>query len=100
MKQENKTIYRCDFCRKYYIRKHHAQYHEKWCKFNPNNMHKCFDYCKHLQRDHEDETGITYFSCEFYPDEDLYSYIAERIGHDVVTTGTRMPLTCKHYKQM
>lgn len=48
MKIEERKVYRCEFCSKYYISKRHAEYHEKWCKKNPRNLRPCHN-CKHLE---------------------------------------------------
>ena len=47
MKEITTTIYECEYCKKYYKRKHHAVIHEKTCKKNPDNLHPC-KHCKYF----------------------------------------------------
>lgn len=47
MKTENKLVYKCDHCGKWYLNKGHAVRHEKMCFHNPENKRPCFN-CKHL----------------------------------------------------
>lgn len=49
MKEINTTIYECEFCRKYYKRKHFAIRHEDLCIQNPVNNPRCYS-CKHLDK--------------------------------------------------
>ena len=55
MKQEIKTIYRCDFCNKMYQVKPAAEKHELGCFYNPNNKRACLN-CNHLTKK---ETTVT-----------------------------------------
>ncbi len=41
MKAIETTIYQCEFCSKYYKRKHLALNHESACKKNPDNSQRC-----------------------------------------------------------
>ena len=47
MQEIKTTIYKCDFCPKYYRRKHFTEKHEKSCKNNPDNYRACHS-CKNL----------------------------------------------------
>lgn len=47
---ENVTLYKCDFCKKEYKRKHFCADHEKMCYWNPVNNRKCFEGCLNLER--------------------------------------------------
>ena len=67
MKIEERKIYRCEFCNKYYIHKGHAKYHEKWCIKNPRFNMACFG-CAHLT----DKELETYFGGEYGDDEHIY----------------------------
>ena len=100
MKKEDKIIYRCKYCNKYYLHKGYAKRHEKYCKLNPVNQHMCFKFCKKLQRVYASQYGVNkqcvYFSCIHFK-QWLYSYIAERKNLDIVMTGRRMPLQCRYY---
>ena len=105
MKIIETTVYQCDYCGKKQYRKCDMTKHEKWCKKNPKNDHKCFQYCVHLVRDREDcydegespKTRRT-FTCSLL-NKKMYSYIAER--RDIVRNlydCERMPLQCDSYK--
>lgn len=48
MKIETREIYRCDHCKKIYLRKKACIDHEPKCKKNPINFQKCLDGCSHL----------------------------------------------------
>lgn len=92
----NQTIYKCDHCgKKSFTRLTH---HEHYCKKNPDNQHKCFEFCKHLHKDKVE--GSTVFTCRVKK-IDLYSYIAERRRYHEkgYMTGfeERMPLSCADY---
>lgn len=108
--KENQTVYKCEFCKKHYLHKHHATKHELKCRFNPNNRHKCFEYCVHLEKeknpiytggDSEYIKGYeTNFFCKKYQ-KSLHSYKAEHSNNrylkEVVEETERMPLTCVGY---
>lgn len=47
--ETNKTIYKCEHCRKVYQRKDAAERHETKCKKNPENNRACFG-CKFLEK--------------------------------------------------
>lgn len=105
MKITETTVYECGFCGKKQYRKCDMSKHEKWCKKNPNNDHKCFQYCTHLVRDREifddtegyEKTRRT-FTCSLL-NKKMYSYIAERRGIVSNLSGCeRMPLECDFYK--
>lgn len=49
MKTQETTIYKCEFCGKYYIRKYHAEKHEEYCYKNPRNKHICLKTCMYLE---------------------------------------------------
>lgn len=46
----NMEIYKCSFCGKRMFGKGAMSRHEKFCKMNPKNAHKCFEFCKYLQK--------------------------------------------------
>lgn len=50
MKEITTTIYMCEYCKKKYLRKHHAKYHEDACTKNPLNHHRCYS-CEHFVSD-------------------------------------------------
>ena len=107
MKQTNEKVYRCDHCNKAMVGAGLMKLHERMCKENPNNQHKCFQYCKHLIKDSEDngqygEGLYTTFTCAKRPDINLFSYKLERYkANELRCKGmTRMPLECDLYETM
>jgi len=106
------NVYKCDHCGKKQFRKCDMTRHEKFCKENPNNKHKCFQYCKHLQKSEDEYEGQshydagetffgvkTVFTCALTKQK-MFSYIAERKSLPVVKEedSIRMPLECEKYK--
>jgi hypothetical protein len=111
MKQTTEKVYRCDFCNKAMVRVGLMKLHERMCKKNPNNQHKCFLYCKYLERDQEpirDDEGNkagwneASFTCAKMPDVELFSYKLERYECNRLRCEqrTRMPLECDLYETM
>jgi hypothetical protein len=115
MKQTNEKVYRCDHCNKAMVSKGFMVYHEKWCKKNPNNMHKCFEWCTHLRmetekEEHETEDGTYFVPLEksFYCEKlemSLYSYKLEKKlcnrkdeFNKRIEGLQRMPLQCESFK--
>lgn len=98
MTEKQVTIYCCDFCRKYMLRKNAMERHQKYCAKNPANKHACFG-CKHLevQRIHNGDFTEKTFHCSAL-DEDLHSFKAEKMNHSCLGTTQRMPLTCEVYQ--
>lgn len=104
MKTQLRNTYNCEYCNKLYVMKHHAERHEKYCKKNPANQHRCFQRCEHLIKsiDYlEDEYGDRYgtvatFTCAI-TDKEMYSYKAEKSMY-IECDGERMPLECNHYQ--
>ena len=100
-----KPVYKCEFCTKLLVQKGFMALHERMCKYNPNNKHKCFEYCTHLSK----ETSETYdedgrpqfvFLCSVKNDLAMYSYKLERFAYNQgrIKNLTRMPLECDLYK--
>lgn len=50
MKAKETTIYKCDFCDKWYQRKHNCEKHEERCSRNPANRRDCLQGCAHLTK--------------------------------------------------
>jgi len=79
MKITTQDVFHCDFCKKKQFRKGDMTKHEKWCKYNPNNQHACFNFCENLIRSEEHYDGIYYeskktvFTCNISKKE-MYSY--------------------------
>ena len=110
MKQETKTIYRCDFCQKKYFVKPACERHEKMCSKNPANHRPCLQGCKHLENvetQYEASTGESYervkakgFYCAFYYIELYHPRLAHKIGAESIEEDKNpMPLTCEQYVQ-
>lgn len=108
MRATNETVYRCDFCNKAIVSAGFMKLHERMCKQNPKNKHKCFEFCQYLVKeqyvDEEDEHGIRnygiYFTCKKRPGIELYSYKLERFKSNKkrLENMERMPLECELYK--
>ena len=108
MKEAVVPVFTCDHCGKKQFRKSDMSRHEKWCKKNPNNDHKCFQFCKHLIKGEEEYEGVNYdevfigkktvFQCALTKQK-MYSFIAERKKLPVVneSDAIRMPLKCDSY---
>ena len=103
IKQE--TVFRCEFCNKAMLGKGAMSLHERMCKKNPKNKHKCFQYCKWLNKDADEVTGLRFFCCGNdkckLHEKDLYSYKLERnySGQQRIKEEelTLMPLECDNY---
>lgn len=104
---ENQTAYKCEHCSKFYLQKRWIERHEKFCHKNPNNQHKCFQFCKHLEKithsidDSERSSGTyTEFRCKKL-DKYLYSFKAEKHTNPFLMERLdgceRMPLECSDY---
>jgi hypothetical protein len=92
-------VYKCDFCKKYYIRKYAAETHEKYCGKNPANWHTCLD-CVFLSVDRQttnDGFNEKTFTCT-KKDLQLHTFKAERIKHSCLGYTERMPLQCSDHK--
>lgn len=91
------SAYQCDFCPKASTKAGAMAIHEKKCKHNPNNKHKCFDYCAQLEKVYmgHNRTG---FQCKVTGDM-MYSFHAENSSINI-TGLKRMPLQCEHHKYM
>lgn len=53
MKTKIKSVYYCDYCKKYFLRKDACTRHEVICSENPDNFRACFD-CDHLTKKETD----------------------------------------------
>lgn len=107
MKSIIEKIYHCDFCKKYGRSASVVSRHEKYCRFNPNNRHKCFDMCVHLGRERIINRPYGYNYTEFtcgVTGQKMYSYQLEKKQSlwvfKKILHGIRMPLACDLYKEM
>ena len=106
MQIQYELVYRCAYCNKAMLSKGAMTLHERMCKKNPKNQHKCFKYCKWLIKNKNVEDGFSEFDCTNpncgYYNKGLYSYKLERNStfKDRVKEDNliRMPLMCKHYE--
>jgi len=102
-------IYKCDHCGKRQFRQCDMTIHERWCKLNPNNQHKCYEFCQHLVKTEVEYEGSsngdeyigkkTVFTCAV-TEQKMYSFIAEKRKLPVIyeKDTIRMPLECDLYK--
>lgn len=108
MKINQETVYRCDHCNRSMLGKGAMSRHEKYCKENPNNKHKCFEFCNHLERtytleesnDYNDQPRITHMTCKKLNIK-MYSFKFEKnTGRPInaLIGLTRMPLECSSFE--
>lgn len=107
MKIQQETIFRCEFCNKPMFGKGAMVRHEKYCKRNPKNAHKCFEFCKHLQKTTEyeydkdgNQIGGTEMLC-IKRNVKMYSFKYEKNIHkpaNALDGLERMPLECDLYE--
>lgn len=88
--------YKCDHCPKTSTNPSALSQHERRCRFNPNNKHKCFEYCIYLNLEINTDTMSKYFLCTL-KNKEMYSYKAEYRGMNHLLPATRMPLECEQY---
>jgi hypothetical protein len=108
MKIQQETIFRCEFCNKPMFGKGAMVRHEKYCKMNPHNAHKCFEFCKYLQKtsnfEYDEEkgcrTGCTEMLCT-KRNVKMYSFKFEKNIYKPANSLDgleRMPLECDLYE--
>ena len=85
--------FKCDYCGKLYRNKLVLR-HEKFCKNNPNNNHRCLFPCKYLEVSREE--GIKTFFCN-KKEISMYTYKAESRKLECITRTYRMPLQCEDF---
>jgi hypothetical protein len=83
--------------------------HEKYCEMNPSNLHKCFDFCKYLEKttnygydEDGNQTGGTTMLCT-KRNVKMYSFKYEKNTHkptNALDGLERMPLNCDLHKHM
>jgi hypothetical protein len=99
MKKSAETVYRCNYCNRPMFGASAMSSHEKVCPKSPNNKHKCFEFCIHLEKIFT-ECG-TEFICRATGDK-MYSYKIEGLrkwrNRGIIASLQRMPLKCDHYK--
>ena len=105
MKTEIKKVYYCELCGKHNLSAATISRHEKHCWNRPENRHKCFDYCKFLEKKRElipgkspdDRYGYkTTFTC-LSLNRKMYSYLLENkvnFKPEFIEGLTRMPVQC------
>lgn len=102
MTQQECTVYRCEHCRKLYLRRHACAWHEKHCSRNPNNQHVCYD-CPHLEKEVYEADGLgehryVTYTCKKLGKE-MHTYVAERRKHSCLKYTERMPLSCPEHPE-
>lgn len=68
MKTEQRTVYRCEHCKKSYLTKPGARNHEENCKSNPDNFRACFG-CKHLSERIIEHSEFNYDGSDYRSDK-------------------------------
>ena len=99
-------VYICEHCKRRMLSAGAMSLHERQCKDNPNNQHKCFQWCKHLvkttgQIEYDNTNLNTVFTCKLRPElGQLYSYKLERFAchSEIIKSMKRMPLECDKYQ--
>ncbi len=108
MKIEQKTVYICEHCNRKMLGKGAMSRHEKFCNLAPNNLHKCFQYCKHLKKTEFIDNSYngtfkkTTMLCE-KRNVKMYSYKFEKNTNKPINALKfleRMPLECNLYEDM
>lgn len=100
MKTETRKVYECDHCGRRMLSAGAMSYHEKWCKKNPHNRHKCFALCVYLKKTMNMHTRKIEFQC-LRTGHEMYSYKFEKSAgfKPAYTVGLiRMPLSCRFYE--
>ena len=111
MKTSLRKVYQCEHCNRNMISAGAMSRHEKFCRYNPQNRHKCFDTCRHLQRSRTLREGSDPFSRYSYSTNlicgvtgiKMYSYLLEKTGNfrpKFLEGLTRAPLECTMHEYM
>lgn len=98
MIEQERKVYRCGHCKKWYLQKHSCVRHELYCGRNPINHHACLQ-CLHLIVEREtNDNGYSEktFTCSKL-DKQLHSFKAEKINHGCLGHTERMPLECPDF---
>jgi hypothetical protein len=112
MKTIQGKYYQCEHCLRKMFGAGAMGYHEKYCKMNPKNAHKCFEFCEHLNRtthyvqssyygddESSGQCNQTEFTCAI-TGKKMYSYKREKMYWQYVTPDMiRMPLECELYEE-
>ena len=111
MKLVTQKVYQCEYCKRIMLSASSMSRHEKFCKSKPENRHKCFDECKHLERSREVIPGKdpfsrysyrTVFHCKVM-NQSMYSYLIEKstfFKPSFVEGLVRMPTSCVKHTYM
>jgi len=103
MKIDVRKVFECEHCGKKMLSAGAMGYHEKWCKKNPHNKHKCFALCRHLKRTLNMNTRKIEFQC-LASGRFMYSYHLEKKNKyqfkKLPCDATRMPLQCDKFDEM
>lgn len=108
MKTKLMKVYICEHCGRKMLGAGAMSRHEKYCSDNPNNKHKCFDLCRHLEKglktievDRLPYTIIT-MKCK-KTGKSMYSYKLEKkltFDKSYIKGMIRMPLECDLFESM
>lgn len=103
MKTETRKVYECEHCGRKMLSAGAMGYHEKWCKKNPTNKHKCFALCRHLKRTLNMHARKIEFQC-MATGKYMYSFHLEKKHkyqyRNLPCDAIRMPLQCDKWEQM
>lgn len=109
MRTEKLKVYICEHCIRKMFGAGAMSRHEKWCRSNPNNTHKCFEFCKYLKMTQEsfgDKEGYKQRFTEMLCTKrnvKMYSYKFEKKTtkpKNALEGLERMPLECDLYEYM
>ena len=107
MKTEMLKVFICEHCERKMFGKGAMSRHERFCRENPYNQHKCFDFCRHLKMDvrqGSDQFGNyekhTTMTC-MVTGKKMYSYKFEKNTNkpaNALNGLERMPLECEFHE--
>ena len=98
MREEKRTIYRCEYCKKYLLHKSSMLRHESMCKKNPNIMLKCRDCCFWTILDKED--FIKKVDREALKKEGYDEFYLNRYSNEEITISWSFHYCLKYEKKM
>lgn len=106
MKQQIRSVYICEFCKKAYFSKFHARRHEERCYKNPVNNRPCF-HCLFLDKQDVEIEGyhtnrtVSLFFCKKRA-INLYPPICELKGNafDTGEENKPMPTDCQYSNEL
>lgn len=104
MKTKEVTLYKCDHCRKKYLRAHACLKHEKMCHYNPANKTCCYS-CKFLTKQETDVDGDSYVTIRrklfFCTKKQVFLHPPQykNSHYDLNEDNETMPLECSEFQK-